>query len=150
MGGFFPSQGSVKCKSGKSMFITWRRRWSRWRGKIWKEWRQGRPEIKQILERIHFSRNNFLITQTLCGTSKKFWSPSKSLFGSCSVSSRILEQILTRILPVPVWPDISSPAQSFASDMKSPSGKPPSGFWPWGGRWCLWWGWWGWWCQWWW
>ena len=38
---------------------------------------------------------------------------------------------LTRILPVPVWPDISSPAQSFASDMKSPSGRPPSGFWPW-------------------
>ena len=37
----------------------------------------------------------------------------------------------TRILPVPVWPDMSSPAQSFASDMKSPSGRPPSGFWPW-------------------
>ena len=26
---------------------------------------------------------------------------------------------------------MSSPAQSFASDMKSPSGRPPSGFWPW-------------------
>ena len=32
------------------------------------------------------------------------------------------EQNLTKILPVPVWPEMSSPAQSFASDMKSPSG----------------------------
>ena len=28
---------------------------------------------------------------------------------------------LTNILPVTVWPEISSPAQSFASDIKSPS-----------------------------
>ena len=35
----------------------------------------------------------------------------------------------TKILPVPVCPDMSSPAQSLASDMKSPSGA-PSGFCP--------------------
>ena len=28
---------------------------------------------------------------------------------------------LTRILPVPVWPEMSSPAQSLASDIKSPA-----------------------------
>ena len=37
---------------------------------------------------------------------------------------------LTKILPVPVCPEISSPAQSFASLMKSPS-EAASGFWPW-------------------
>ena len=37
-----------------------------------------------------------------------------------------ISQLLTRILPVPVWPEMSSPAQSLASDMKSPSLPPPS------------------------
>ena len=37
--------------------------------------------------------------------------------------------LLTKILPVPVCPEISSPAQSFASLMKSPSDE-ASGFWP--------------------
>ena len=36
----------------------------------------------------------------------------------------------TRILPMPVWAEISSPAQSLASDRKSPSGA-SSGFCPW-------------------
>ena len=42
----------------------------------------------------------------------------------------IFETQLTKILPVPVCPEISSPAQSLASLMKSPSDE-ASGFWPW-------------------
>ena len=38
----------------------------------------------------------------------------------------MIPSLLTRILPVPVWPEMSSPAQSLASDMKSPSFPPPS------------------------
>ena len=42
----------------------------------------------------------------------------------------IFETQLTKILPVPVCPEISSPAQSLASLMKSPSDE-ASGFCPW-------------------
>ena len=80
---------------------------------IWRGWIQDKPGRDKRDTKFSFT-----------------WGKSSLVPGSF-LSGDLSSGWLTRILPVPVWPDMSSPAQSFASDMKSPSGRPPSGFWPW-------------------